>query len=46
MEVEPYVTDTMWNPELNTKKSQVAHAIVLLHDVKVGEKLTLNGDDC
>lgn len=47
LEAEPWLKDDKWNPYLSrTRSSRVASSIVLLRDVKAGEKLTRQRENC
>ena len=45
-EVYPLLAKKEWIPERDWIQSEVSHAVVLLQDVRTGEKLTLKADDC
>ena len=45
-EAEPWHYDSLWNPFTRTLRSQLATSVVLLRNVKKGEKLTRKRLDC
>jgi hypothetical protein len=45
-EAEPWLAELAWNPALNRLRSELTHAVVLLRDVKAGEKLMRKADNC